>query len=549
MARRRNGMCPVCYLKALVNRKRGNIPTLYAQKPYDNGMALTPPMGWSSWNTFQERIDQNVIYGMAEAMRQKGLVDAGYVYLNIDDCWEAKERNEHGELEPDYVTFPDGMRALSDKVRGVGMKLGLYSSNGSYTCQEYPGTQGHEYIDAYTFAKWGIEYWKLDFCHNTPYTKYAPWVAGISVNKQGEPVKKVFTAEEGVREGSAHVFKTSFRGKASQYDTQTLKTHVSGLDAGEGSIEYAVSVPEDGEYVLTVYTHERYSFEKYLIALVNGEDVYGMHIPKNVRWNEYTTQKKIMLKKGVNKIRLLNPIDNNATSDMLQYQYMGDCIKRATARYAEESGTEERKMVFSICEWGSGKPYLWGASAGNLWRTTFDIQPNWNSVCKLYEQNVELYKYASPGHWNDPDMLEVGVGNLTYNENVAHFALWCMMASPLILGNDIRSITDEVLSIITNKALISIDQDPLGKQCKRIVNNAVQVLVKPLSGGKTAICLFNKGERTSYDLSEDIYKNEEYISYDGSLPVTDCLTGKAADKAEYLRGEMDRHSVKVFIVG
>ncbi len=125
-------------------------------------------MGWSSWNTFQERINQDLIYETGKAMRDKGLVDAGYVYLNIDDCREAKERNERGELETDYVTFPDGMRALSDKVRALGMRLGLYSSNGTHTCQEYPGTQGHEYIDAYTFAKWGIEYRSSIFATTSP---------------------------------------------------------------------------------------------------------------------------------------------------------------------------------------------------------------------------------------------------------------------------------------------------------------------------------------------------------------------------------------------
>ncbi len=141
---------------------------------------------------------------------------------------------------------------------------------------------------------------ELDFCHNVPYTKYAPWVAGISVSKQGEPVKKIFTAEEGVREGSAHVFKSDFRAKKNKYKTETLKTHVSGLDAGEGSVEYAVGVHEDGEYILTIYTHERYNnFDKFLIAIVNDDTIYTINIPKNIRWNVSSAPRAIMPRTAV----------------------------------------------------------------------------------------------------------------------------------------------------------------------------------------------------------------------------------------------------------
>ncbi len=223
-------------------------------------------------------------------------------------------------------------------------------------------------------------------------------------------------------------------------------------------------------------------------------------------------------------------------------------IKRATRDYAADSGTPERKMVFSICEWGVGKPYLWGASAGNLWRTTGDIAANWKSVCAIYERNVELYEYAGTGHRNDPDMPEVGVGKLTPSENLAHFALRCMMASPLILGNDIRTITDDVLKIVTNPRLIAIDQDALGKQCKRIAKGRVQVLVKPLTGGRTAICLLNKGEATSYDFGEDMFISESYVTYNPHAQVTNAVTGENADKSEFLRGNIDRHSVKVYVI-
>ena len=550
MALKRNGACPVCYLRHLVTPKVSKTPTLYNTEPFDNGLALTPPMGWNSWNVFKENIDENMLYDMAKAMKDSGLIDAGYTYFNLDDCWEAKERNVKGELVSDYTTFPSGIRALTDKVNALGLKLGIYSSNGTLTCQHYPASQGYEYLDAYTFAKWGVEYWKLDYCHNVPYTKYAPLVGGIAVSKIGKPIEKLYSVEEGTRYGSAHIFKTKYP-KKRWIRTQRFKNHVSGLDENRGSIEWEIVVPEDGEYLLTVYTHEMYpKYEKLLGAQVNGGKLYLIHIPKAIwNWNEYFTQKLIQLKAGKNVIKLFNPIDNKSTSDMLQYQYAGECIKQATADYAKDSGEAERKMVFSICEWGSGKPHLWGATAGNLWRTTGDIYHNWKSILKLYEHNVNLYEYASVGHWNDPDMLEVGVGNFSYNENEAHFALWCMMASPLLLGHDVRSMTDDVLKIITNKNLIAIDQDALGRQAKRIVKGDVDILVKPLVDGKTAICFFNKTDSIKkYSLDEATLNNESYIAYNPNGEVLDAINGNTTTKAEMLGGEIKARTAKVFII-
>jgi len=148
-------------------------------------------------------------------------------------------------------------------------------------------------------------------------------------------------------------------------------------------------------------------------------------------------------------------------------------------------------------------PWKWGKQAGNLWRTTPDIKPFWVSVLGIYEINVLLYKYSCAGAWNDPDMLEVGNGNLTRDENIAHFTLWCMMSAPLILGNDIRDFIkddgavdfeNETLHIVTNMDMISVDQDPLGTQCRRFKTNGIcDTLVKPLADNQIALCFFNKG--------------------------------------------------------
>ena len=131
-----------------------------------------------------------------------------------------------------------------------------------------------------------------------------------------------------------------------------------------------------------------------------------------------------------------------------------------------------------------------------MWRTTGDIIPRWFWIKMIYEKTVKLYGYASVGAYNDPDMLEVGNGNLTEEQNKSHFALWCMMAAPLVLGNDVRKITDEVLKIVTNKDLIAVDQDKLGKAAKRVVKGSVDILARPLEGG-AAVCLFNKKRRAS----------------------------------------------------
>lgn len=153
--------------------------------------------------------------------------------------------------------------------------------------------------------------------------------------------------------------------------------------------------------------------------------------------------------------------------DVSVYPY-GQGSSKATAKVAKERKQKEKPIVFSICEWGWGKPYNWGAKAGNLWRTTPDIRPWWWWIKLIYEHTVKLYKYASKGHYNDPDMLEVGNGKLSYNQNVSHFSLWCMMNAPLILGNDLRNMSDQVKSIVTNRNMIAINQDSLAKQAKRV---------------------------------------------------------------------------------
>jgi alpha-galactosidase len=137
-----------------------------APQPVASGLAPTPPMGWNSWNKFGCRIDESLIRETADAIVSSGMKDAGYQYVNIDDCWEAPTRDPNGNLAADPQRFPSGIKALADYVHSKGLKIGIYSSAGTGTCQRRPASLDHEVADARSFASWGIDYLKYDNCNN-----------------------------------------------------------------------------------------------------------------------------------------------------------------------------------------------------------------------------------------------------------------------------------------------------------------------------------------------------------------------------------------------
>ncbi len=309
-------------------------------------LAETPQMGWNSWNKFQGNISEEVIKGIADAMVEEGLLEAGYTYLNIDDCWHGK-RDADGFIQVDAKKFPSGMKALADYVHSKGLKMGIYSDAGTETCGGYPGSLGHEYQDAIQYARWGIDYLKYDWC-NTP-----------NINPKGA------------------------------------------------------------------------------------------------------------------------------------YTLISDALRAAG-----------RPILLSMCEWGNSHPWKWARDVGHSWRTTPDIWCDFDSlrvfpgytqfgVMQCINFNDSLRQYAGPGHWNDPDMLEVGNG-MTENEDRAHFTMWCMMASPLILGNDLRNMSDATRRIILNKEMIAIDQDPLGVQGLHYCDlDGLSFWFKPLKNGDWAFTILN----------------------------------------------------------
>lgn len=329
-------------------------------------LARTPPMGWNSWNKFACNVSEELIRETADAMATNGMKDAGYQYVNIDDCWQG-ERDAQGFIHPDPKRFPSGIKALADYVHSRGLKLGIYSDAGWKTCGGKPGSRGREFQDARTYANWGVDYLKYDWCN-----------------------------------------------------TEAL----------------------------------------------NAEGAY---------------------------------------------------LTMRDALYAAG-----RPIVFSICEWGSQKPWLWAPKIGHLWRTTGDICPlfdgvqdhgTWKSwgILQILDRQKGLRQYAGPGHWNDPDMLEVGNG-MTTAEDRAHFSMWCMLAAPLIAGNDLRNMSTETLAILTNREVIAVDQDPLGIQGFQYSTDGVlEIWFKPLNDGAWAVCVLNRSlqpQKIHFDWATKKVKDE-----------------------------------------
>ena len=316
---KRNGMCPICFVKRFFNVP-SKVSEVYPADFYCNGAALTPPMGWSSWNTFRNRIDENLIYDTAVAMKEKGLVDAGYHFVNIDDNWVDNARDDEGRIQADKLTFPNGIPALVEKVNALGISLGVYSSNGTATCEDLTASLYHEWTDAYTFAKWGVEYFKSDFCHNSPLSEYAPLVYAVTISKNG--IGRTYDCKEAELFGLArYMKKKGFDGK-----------YVSGLDRREGAMTFDnIEVEEDGVYNVTVHIVKHGQYEKCLMLEANGSEREVLIFPSQKRFNmtaKFTVS--MHLKKGKNTLKLFNPIGTRADSAMLQYVNMGRQLKKAT---------------------------------------------------------------------------------------------------------------------------------------------------------------------------------------------------------------------------
>jgi alpha-galactosidase len=202
-----------------------------------------------------------------------------------------------------------------------------------------------------------------------------------------------------------------------------------------------------------------------------------------------------------------------------------------------------RPIVYSLCQYGWDAVWEWSPSVGaNLWRTTDDIQPNWNSVYSLLNEEAGLATYAGPGHWNDPDMLEVGNGNLTLAENRTHFSMWAMLAAPLLAGNDLPNMKPEIRAILMNRDVIAIDQDPLGREATHAYSDGeVDVWSRPLSGGGMAIAVLSSGS-ARYS-THPFHLSLAKLGLHGPQKARDLWTGKEIALTDNMPIEIPRHDI------
>lgn len=356
------------------------------RKADNNMLAQRPPMGWNSWNTFGADISEELIMETADAIVDRGLKDAGYEYVVIDDCWSLRERDKDGKLVADPAKFPHGMKYLSDYVHSKGLKFGMYSCAGTLTCAGYPSSFDHEFVDAQTFADWGVDYLKYDYCNKPMHF---------------------------------------------QADAPLL-------------------------------------YRKMAIAL------------------------------------------------------------RATGR----------EILFSACNWGVEDVWSWARGAGaHIYRSTGDIYDNVDSMKNIALSQIDKLAMSGPGCYNDIDMLICGMygkGNVsggagcTAGQYKIHFGLWCMMASPLMIGCDVRNCDEDTIKLLTNKDFIAINQDEDARPPYRVGlpgTDDVFMLFKHLANGRYAYIQANvtMQDRTNlihlYDLG--LPANTGY-----ELHLTDVETGE-----------------------
>jgi alpha-galactosidase len=237
---------------------------------------------------------------------------------------------------------------------------------------------------------------------------------------------------------------------------------------------------------------------------------------------------------GIDYLKYDNCNNQNVPA-LERYPKMRDALKKTN-----------RPIVFSICEWGQNRPWEWGADVGHLWRTTGDISDNFNSMLNIMKRNAPLADAAGPGHWNDPDMLEVGNGGMTDTEYRSHFSLWAIMAAPLLIGSDLRRVSPATFDILLNRDVIAVDQDPLGKQGKVLSSaNGLWTFAKPLANGDVAVALFNE---TSAPATISTTASAIGLPDSAGYIVRDLWSKTAAETAGVIAAGVDSHATAMFRV-
>jgi hypothetical protein len=496
-------------------------------------------------------IDEDKIMAVAQGMKKSGLVDVGYVYLNLDDCWQASTRAKDGRLQFDAGAFPS-KEGIVQKVNSLGVKLGLYSSAGTLTCEDMPGSLGFEKLDALTFAQWGVEYLKYDWCHVVDISTDTN--AGNLWATDTPPVKYL---------GIAPFYGNTTETRYLATDQSVLLTgaakvsdgFVTGLGKNGGSATFIVNAPVAGKYALSVgYEKTASDAQRFAMAKINGVD-YEIWFPRSTDQPGTIARVDIdvRLEAGQNVIILINPITGQTTDTIIRYSRMGNALIEAVM---ETLGA--KPIFFSICEHGRSKPWTWASGIGSSWRVGGDINANWSTIVgeRCYERAVALWEYQVPGSYNDPDMLEVGNGNLNAAQNRAHYTLWAMMNAPLILAMPPDKFNDSVIgSIIKNKEIISLNQDDIMLQAKRVsTTDGIDVLIKPLAHGEAAVCFFNRNGSADTSAIIDLSELNSYDSRVAIAPANEYLVKNLWHAgAQYEKqgrnlnsGRLAQHDVAVF---
>ncbi len=524
---------------------------------FSNGQVLLgkkkhhlPAMGWNSWNAFGSGNTEALTKAMADKFIELGLKDLGYEFIILDDgCY--KNKRVDGLLSNEEVKFPSGFKALSDYIHEKGLKFGMYNDIGSNLCAGAAvGTCGHEEADAKSYVSWGVDFLKVDNCYylfdnatfsnpcNARFT-YAPAISGVTVSSEG--YEKTFTCGTDIQATGNGV-------RTELIDDKNYFTFIGTFDGTgpetspaieeSGEICFELEIPADGQYTILVKhingAEAGVGSWLQLAAQYEGEtlylydDLFGVQPviteenadPKNppARTNAQETAVQARLKKGKYRIRLMN--HRRQENTLNSYARLLKGLNDAKPGH---------DIIYSACEWGKTQPQNWGYKVCDSWRILNDITfrvgsdgdpgvGTWTgdyttSVATQYSKAVIMDEFAGLDKgWNDPDMLMIGMNGLNETQNRTHMTMWAMMNSPLMLGLDLRRVKkgDELYNIIANKDIIDLNQDSLGIQAKRLFStlakenpdkeyirdiDRVDILAKPLSGGRFALSFINVSEK------------------------------------------------------
>lgn len=550
---------------------------------FDNGEVLfgkkknhLPAMGWNSWNAFGSGNTEALTKAMADKFIELGLDKLGYKYIVLDDgCY--KDRRVDGKLSNEEIKFPSGFKALGNYIHEKGLKFGMYNDIGTNLCAGAEvGTCGHEAEDAKSYLEWGVDFLKVDNCYylwdnatfsnaeNARYT-FAPNIRGMRIGEDEFSV--IYGVHEGERVSVTGMELTGTRAQREEDYITGIGTfdgtgpEASPVDVRSSELVFVVEANEDMETEISVEyaSGKREGVGQWLEVAVGDEIFYDDFLDETPSETDFAWSKKILvkLKKGSNRVRLMNHRRQENTLN-------------SYARLLKELNRldPDNDLIYSACEWGKTQPQNWAYKVCDSWRILNDItfrvgsdgDPGvgaWTgdyttSVATQYSKAVIMDEFAGLDKgWNDPDMMMIGMNGLNETQCKTHMTMWCMMNSPLMLGLDLRRVQkgDSLYNIIANEAMISLNQDSLGIQAKRVYSSLskgqpdkeyirdidrVDILCKPLTGNRFALSFINVSEKDIDEtfsiklcdlkklMGDWIYKSDKY-------KVTDLWTGDESE--------------------